>query len=272
MFEDMKELKHKTFLHVGYHKCLTVYFKRVLECLAGQHSLERIRLSRYNLDKDTLLELRDSFSDRTVVFHVDSITNETRKQFFDGIRGSHFIRDPRDLVISASYYHRTCREKWCQMSVCKLLAETDIEILVQSHTMRKPEQSESYQSYLQKHTIEETFIIEIFRMSHLFEAMRAWDYASDGMIELRYEDIVGNEKESFRKIFTHYGLPRPWIRTGMECAEKFARGRSDAKIKHIRSGEPGQWKKEFSPQVKEIFKEQQGELLIHLGYEQDFGW
>lgn len=272
MFEDTKHLKHGTFLHVGYHKCLTVYFKRVLECLGGHHNLERIRLSRYKLDKDTLLELRENFPDKAVVFHVDSISDEIRKKFFDGIRCSHFIRDPRDLVISASHYHRICREKWCQMRVFELLTEPDIELLVKSHAMRKPEQSESYQSFLQKHTIEETFIIETYRMAHLFKAMREWNYVCKGIIELRYEDIVGNEKESFRKIFSHYGLPRPWVRTGAECAAKFARGSSDGKIKHIRSGDPAQWKKEFSPQVKEIFKEQHGELLVHLGYEQDFSW
>jgi hypothetical protein len=158
------------------------------------------------------------------------------------------------------------------MSVFKLLAEPDIETLVQSHAMKRPEPEESYQSYLQKHTIEETFIIETYRMNHLFEAMREWDYTNGGIIELRYEDIVGDEKESFRKIFKHYGFPGTWIRTGIECAEKFARGRIDAKIKHIRSGETSQWKKEFSPRLKDIFRKQQGDLLIHLGYEQDCRW
>ncbi|MFH1964597.1 MAG: hypothetical protein ABIJ42_03560, partial [Acidobacteriota bacterium] len=55
-------------------------------------------------------------------------------------------------------------------------------------------------------------------------------------------------------------------------AEKFALGRKDGNIKHIRSGEIAQWKTAFSPQMKEIFKEHQGDLLIHLGYEKDFNW
>ncbi len=58
----------------------------------------------------------------------------------------------------------------------------------------------------------------------------------------------------------------------MEFAEKYALSKESGKIKHVRSGKIGQREKEFSPRMKEIFKEHQGRLLIDLGYETDFNW
>jgi hypothetical protein len=39
-----------------------------------------------------------------------------------------------------------------------------------------------------------------------------------------------------------------------------------------RKGQPGNWREHFSPANKSLFKEQAGELLIDLGYEQDQAW
>lgn len=272
MFEFKKHPRHNTLLHAGFHKCLTVYFKRVLQCMGSLHSLERIKLSPYELDHGRLRSLRDEFSKSTLVFHVDNVTDGTRKEFFSGIKGSHFIRDPRDLVISAAHYHHICSEKWCQKEVSRVLSQPKINTLVRSYSIRQPEECDTYQSYLQKHSIEESFIIELFRMTRVFKGLKDWDYSNPDIIELKYEDIVGDEKNAFKRIFRHYGLPRSWVRTGIKCAGKLALGKKDGDIRHVRSGKTAQWKKEFSPQMEEIFKEHQGDLLIHLGYEKDFNW
>jgi hypothetical protein len=40
----------------------------------------------------------------------------------------------------------------------------------------------------------------------------------------------------------------------------------------FRSGKAGGWRKQFSPENKQLFKEVAGDLLIQLGYERDHGW
>jgi len=240
IFEFRKPPQHNTLLHAGFHKCLTVYFQRVLECVGSQYSLVRVKVPRYELNQAMLLQVKKDFPESAVVFHVDNVTAGIRKEFFSAIKGSHFIRDPRDLVISAAHYHKICREKWCSKEVSRILSQPEIDTLVRAYSMRQPEECDTYQSYLQKHSIEESLIIELHRMTNAFNALKDWDYSNPDIIELKYEEIVGDEKNAFKRIFKHYGFPRSWIRTGIKCAEKFALGNKNGNIKHIRSGKIGQ--------------------------------
>ena len=41
---------------------------------------------------------------------------------------------------------------------------------------------------------------------------------------------------------------------------------------HYRKGVPGDWKTYFSPALAGLFKEQYGDLLIKLGYENNLDW
>jgi hypothetical protein len=175
-------------------------------------------------------------------------------------------------VISSAHYHRICKEIWCRKEISLILPQPIVNILVNSHSIRHPEKGDSYQSYLQKQSVEGSFIIELFRMSYVFNALKDWDYCNPDVIELKYEEIIGDEKNAFEKVFRHYGFPRSWIRTGIKCAEEFSLARKGGNIKHVRSGKIAQWKTEFSPQMREVFKEYQGNLLIQLGYEKDLNW
>ena len=109
-------------------------------------------------------------------------------------------------------------------------------------------------------------------MTKVFKALKNWDYQNPDFIELRYEEIIGNEKETFARIFRHYEFPRSWIRTGTNFADLFSLGRKEGNIKHVRSGKIAQWKEVFTPRMKDLFKEYQGDLLIHLDYETGFDW
>jgi hypothetical protein len=40
----------------------------------------------------------------------------------------------------------------------------------------------------------------------------------------------------------------------------------------FRKGTSGQWKAAFSPEIKDLFKETMGDLLIELGYEEGYNW
>ena len=104
----MPSFAQDVIVHVTYHKCLTLYYKRIMQRLAAefpfvwkeyygnstafkQHALE-------GLGKRML-----GLSDR------DDVPWEQLPPY----RGSHFIRDPRDLIISGYYYHLRAAEAWC---------------------------------------------------------------------------------------------------------------------------------------------------------------
>ena len=40
----------------------------------------------------------------------------------------------------------------------------------------------------------------------------------------------------------------------------------------MRKGVSGDWREVFTERDKRIFKEEAGELLVELGYEDDLGW
>jgi hypothetical protein len=57
--------------------------------------------------------------------------------------------------------------------------------------------------------------------------------------------------------------------------EKLSRGRERGEedpSSFYRKGVAGDWKKYFTEEDRRVFKEEAGELLIRLGYEEDLDW
>jgi len=188
---------------------------------------------------------------------------------FKGARFSHIIRDPRDMVVSGYYYHLKCDEPWCTViepSSFQWLVNKPIFKEFFPHETSFPDKI-SYQQYLNQLTEEEGITLEmIWRTSH-FESMIQWDYNNPDCIEMRYEDIIGNEEESFRSIFTHYGLSDQIVTRGVELAKTWSlQNRKKEKDKHVRNGKPNQWPSVLTPRLLERFKEIHPQVLEKTGY------
>jgi hypothetical protein len=169
-------------------------------------------------------------------------------------RGSHVIRDPRDLIVSGYEYHKVTHEAW----------------------VHKPDPlygGLSYQAYLNSLTEHEGMMVEIERMGvYSANVMGSWDYRQPEFIELRYEDAFNHEGETFEKLFRWYGLNDEAIHIGIEAVERVSLKRDGATSKHARSGSPGEWKERLSPAHVERFKELTGDLTVRLGYESSMNW
>ena len=75
-------------------------------------------------------------------------------------------------------------------------------------------QTESYQEYLNTLSPESGMILEaLWRKSH-FDQMQAWNFHNPRILEMRYEDIVGNERAAFEQLFLHYGFHRACASVG----------------------------------------------------------
>lgn len=97
--------------------------------------------------------------------------------------------------------------------------------------------------------------------------MRRWP-VSDPRIKLfHYKDILGNEEKVFLEILSHYGESSLNRDMGMLLADLYSAKKQRNQSKHIRNPEPVQWKKHFSPAVKEYFELQYGDILKLYGYE-----
>jgi hypothetical protein len=177
------------------------------------------------------------------------------------IRGSHMVRDPRDMAASAYHYHLWAKEKWL-------------------HVPREMFGGKSYQEYLLGLDPVDGLSAQIRQLSSsTFRRMAEWDYRRPNYFELRYEDVMADEASWFDRLFRHYGFNRHAVDAALSISERmsFAKtaGRTVGVVKegtHFRSGVPGQWREEFTPDHIALFKERIGDLLIRLGYESDDHW
>jgi len=185
------------------------------------------------------------------------------------IRGSHFIRDPRDLIISAYFYHQGCNEKWC-IDIIPQQGWIYQHPLFNTFLIKNPLYPEkiSYQEYINSISFEEGMTLSMFRMSPFIKNMLNWNYNNPDILELRYEEIIGNEAEKFETIFNHYGFNQKVVAKGKEIAENLSLSqRKKQSDQHIRSGQTSQWKKIFTPELHRRFNLIFPEVLSGIGYE-----
>ena len=169
-------------------------------------------------------------------------------------RGSHVVRDPRDLVVSGYEYHKMTSEPWAL----------------------RPDPrygGRSYQEHLTAMDEHDGLMAEIAWMAASSgRAMREWDYDRPGFIELRYEDAFADECGTFERLFRWYGLNDTATALGMEAVERLSLKGGGAGHKHVRSGQPGEWRSRFSADHVANFKEMTGDLVVLLGYEPGPDW
>jgi hypothetical protein len=186
-------------------------------------------------------------------FHRDGLAGRP-------FRGSHMIRDPRDVVVSGYFYHLWTEEKWA----------------------RQPDgqswEGMSYQAYLNSVDREEGLLAEIERCAATTLAdMAAWDYGQPEFVELRYEDVINDEPAMFRRLFDFYGFDDKAVAVGLSAVEEasiHSRRTPDTgtQRRHVRSGKTAQWREHFGASHVERFKALTGDLLVRLGYESDMDW
>lgn len=246
-------------IHCSYHKCLTIYYQQVLSKLYNK-ILRHISTKRYKHFYSFIEEFYNDFDK----YKVCSINNQALDLSVLGnnYRITRFIRDPRDLIVSGYFYHKKGAESWCNVINPK---EVDWKI-VNGYIPKNMPEGYSFSSYLRNLSKEEGLKAEIeFRKYHL-RSMKEWPMFDPNIKLIYYEDILGNEKETFLDIFRHYGLtlPEKWI--GYLLASKYSFKSHINKTKHIRNPHSGQWKEHFTSNVTNYFKNQYGDILERYGY------
>jgi hypothetical protein len=208
----------------------------------------------------------DDFYEGFATNRVSSINNRALDLDHLGhFRLSHFIRDPRDLVVSGYFYHRRGSEAWVTME-----APTGHDWYFANGII--PEglraQGSSFAEYLQSIPEEEGLLAELeFRRLHL-ESMARWPANHPNIVTYRYENIIGNEVSLFRELCDFYRFS-PVERF---LVDRFARRysiRNQSSDAHVRDPTPEQWRQRFTPRVRRAFDAQDRGLVKQLGYPAD---
>ena len=255
--------------HCSYHKCLTVFYGSILRSLSSEFGF-----SYEHMQSDAL-----KFSSQAVRLPGKGVISVNNCSDIDWdklppFRGTHFVRDPRDLIVSGYWYHLWTKEAWCvdENFNWRRIVKHPLFHLVEPDCRKYPI-AISYQEYLNELDHDRGLMLEILWRAPHFLQMQKWNYKNPHILEMRYEDIVGNEAEMFSLIFGHYGFHSRLRDRGLKLVSKFRlRNRSKRRRGHTRNGSAGQWRHEFTPSVTQLFKQEWNPLLLQLGYERDASW
>jgi len=246
-------------IHCSYHKCLTVYFSRVMNAVFNRCLPWSAGYRHYN---SHLEDFYEGFTSHRIA----SINNRALDlERLGRFRISRFIRDPRDLVVSGYFYHRRGAESWVTMA-----SPTEADWYFANGCVPEGLRTTglSFAQYLESIPEEDGLLAELeFRARHL-ESMTRWPAEHPDIVTYRYEDILGNEAAVFGELFDFYGLRPLERRLGCWFAKRYAlrRRRADP---HVRDPSAGQWRKHFTPRVKQAFDARFAELPELLGYPAD---
>ena len=250
----------KLIVHCCYHKVGTVWFTNILKEIADAYMLNFYRSG----SKIKPLKNTDIYMQYHSCISLDDLPP---------YRGSHMIRDPRDVIISGYFYHLWTKEEWVHIPMEKLSHKW-------IHLPTEKFGHMSYQQYLNSLDREQGILAEIKRAStEDMRQMIEWDYGNPNFIEIKYEDLIRDEESTFYNIFEHYLFSESAISNCLNIAKKYSfknrtkRTVGEVKLKsHLRSGRPGEWRDFFNDEHKMVFKNLFGEAVVKLGYEANNDW
>ena len=187
---------------------------------------------------------------------------------YPGARVIHIIRDGRDRTVSSM--HRGWRR-----ADQGYLHRLSPEELARGKALRagRPEPSGAFT---------EEWLRQAARHWRLLVGRAAEDgptLLGSDYTEVRYEDLLERPNEEVEKLLGFLGVDTD-ERLVEHCVrsasfEKLSRGRQRGQedpSSFYRKGVAGDWRNYFSEEDRRVFKEEAGELLIRLGYEEDLDW
>jgi len=213
----------------------------------------------------------------------------------ENLRAFHYVRDPRDIVVSAYFSHRN------------------------SHSTEAWPELLEHREKLRSCTKEQGLFLELESRAQQFQEMRSWkDLAADGSIRsYKIEDVIAKPYETFLEIFDSLGLldqeyysasnrlrfllakvsgrleqllgssvhlPRAIRALPKERLLGIVHERDFFKLSggrrqgqadpgsHYRRGVHGDWLNHFSVEHLQFFKQRYGDLVLQYGYETDVDW
>jgi len=235
---------------VGYahHKAGSTWLLKVFRdiCHAAGMSLILDHDENYTLPRGTPTD--PNFANRYIA-HRHCIWRRKSKHPPLDVKGFHVVRDPRDMVVSGYYSHKSSHPPGAWL--------------------------DNHRQKLQSLQLEEGITEEIryARNNSYLEFMNKWPYKSNPLVlELKFEMLTNldTQLQAFVDAFSSLGIPAcavaqiPTIlkRWSLERLRRDAGGNAG----HYRQGRSGNWKEHFNENHKMLMKDCCSDLLVRLGY------
>ena len=269
--------------YFGHHRSGSTYVRSILERLCIYQGLTTAAIHR---EEDV---------DHQISTDLLILTNASlgSLQKLNYSRGFHIIRDPRDVVVSSYFSHLYSHKTniWKELIAHRLFLESldfDEGLTHEFTTCRKQQFEDMTQwNYSNPNVLEIKFenmikdpqTVWVSILDHLEITTETNPILSNILLlhnKLINSIAMRSQLSLIKKMYIKNGLTQKQIQTTLKnnSFENLAgnpRGLEDIQ-NHYRKGISGDWRNYFTDTHKHLFKEQWGELLIHLGYEQDTNW
>lgn len=221
-----------------HHKVLTVFMTRIFRDFA-QATRRTISVGM----ADDVDYSADILFDHHSQFDFSKLGNK--------YIGIHFRRNPRDLLISAGFYHKRSKEP-------------------QLHIPSDEFGGQTYQQFVNDlPSMEEVFLFELEHSAGMnINQMQNWDY-NRGFLELKYEDLVTPRGgKVFRQAISSWPLSA-LEKTLLEGLFNYYSifGTGGANNRHIRDSRSCQFREHFGDKVQQAFDTRFANVTNKLGYE-----
>jgi hypothetical protein len=236
-----------------HHKTGTVWMDGVFKAIAADIGVAYVDF------KAQYGQLTEALKSPFILLNTDSdFRDHSHLLDRDDVRILHVIRDPRDVVISAMHYHKRSSESWLHEPVPGY-----DDVTYQRRLKELPTRHRQY----------------VYEMEHssggTVQNMLRWRYGRPNCFEARYEELRHDARLAYwHRISAFLGFDESEQEI---CDQRFWEnslfgGLSRLGNKHIRSGDIGQWRREFTVPLAYTFLSRFPGALQSLGYEPDHNW
>lgn len=162
------------------------------------------------------------------------------------------FRDPRDVVVSHVFYVTDMEARHVHHDYYRSLPDFNARLEVSISGRPDPD-------------------IEFPDIAARFAPYLEW-LGREEVLSIHFEDLVNDRRGALNRIADHLlrrvpiQISRPTILEALESSIDPRRSPT------FRSGKAGEWKKYFTEEHRQLFKDVAGDLLIRLGYEKDHHW
>lgn len=248
-----------------HHKTGTVWMREIAKAVAVRCGFHFTRYPRSL--KDEAGTLVQATTKNGALLRIDE-KSHIRAVDRSNATVMHLVRDPRDILVSATFYHQKSTENFLLRPWGRMTGATTYQEHIKS--------LENFEAQAQ------------FEMSaysaRVFADINAWDYHKPNCIELKYEDLIDDHgMVLFRRVFETAGFNASQVEVALEEVWKHSLFGALADVnlqkavvkegtQHIRSGKSGQWRKHFTPELAIAFHAKFQPLLERLEYEENGDW
>ena len=162
------------------------------------------------------------------------------------------FRDPRDVVVSHVFYMTDMEARHVHHAYYRSLPDFNSRLKVS--ILGRPDAG-----------------VEFPNIADRFAPYLGW-LDQPSVMKIHFEDLINDRAGTLNRIIDHF-LARVPLRASRELIlESLESSINPNRSPTFRSGKTGEWKKHFTPEHKEIFKNVAGDLVVKLGYETNNDW